>query len=60
MTIPSDLEIARGASLKPLTEIAAMAGIPSEHLEPYGKGSAKVSLEAIDDMAGLPEEELGI
>jgi|TARA_B100000315_G_scaffold258606_1_gene311379 formate--tetrahydrofolate ligase len=54
MTIPSDLEIARGASLKPLTEIAAMAGIPSEHLEPYGKGSAKVSLEAIDDMAGLP------
>ena len=54
MAIPSDLEIARGADLKPLTEIAEAAGIPAEHLEPYGKGSAKISLDAIDDMSDRP------
>ena len=54
MAIPSDLEIARGADLKPLTEIAEGAGIPSEHLEPYGRGAAKISLDAIEDMADRP------
>ena len=55
MAVPSDLEIAREADLKPLTEIAEGAGIPIEHLESYGKGSAKISLDAIADMAGRPK-----
>ena len=54
MAVPSDLEIAREANLKPLTEIAEGAGIPVEHLESYGTGSAKISLDAIPDMAGRP------
>ncbi len=55
MAFPSDLEIARGAELRPLTDIAAEAGIPAEHLEPYGSGAAKISLDAIDAMADRPK-----
>ena len=54
MPFPSDLEIASQASLRPLEEIAAAAGIPVEHLEPYGKGAAKIDLAAIEAMADRP------
>lgn len=50
----SDLEIARGAKLAPLTEIADKANIPQDCLEAYGTGSAKVSLDAIDKMSDRP------
>jgi formate--tetrahydrofolate ligase len=53
-TFPSDLDIARQARLRPLTEIAAGAGIPLELLEPYGTGAAKIDLAAIDAMADRP------
>ncbi|NDA97442.1 MAG: formate--tetrahydrofolate ligase [Actinobacteria bacterium] len=43
MGFPSDLEIARKATAKPLTDIAAQMGIGSEFLEPYGKSLAKIS-----------------
>ncbi len=55
MGFPSDLEIAKGANLKPLTEIATESGIPTEHLEPYGKGAAKISLDAIPAMQDRPQ-----
>lgn len=54
MGIPSDLEIANQASLLPLSEVAANAGIPLEYLENYGKGAAKIQLEAIPAMAERP------
>ncbi len=54
MSFPSDLEIARGANLRPLTEIAEEAGIPVEMLEPYGAGAAKISLDAIEALADRP------
>ena len=38
----SALEIARRAALKPVTKIAAEAGIPEDLLEPYGEYVAKV------------------
>lgn len=50
----SDLEIARGAKLAPLTEIADKANIPQDCLEAYGTGSAKISLDAIDKMSQRP------
>ena len=40
MGFPSDLEIARGAQLRPLSEIAAESGIPADCLELYGEGVA--------------------
>jgi formate--tetrahydrofolate ligase len=54
VTFPSDLEIARQATLRPLTEIADSAGIPLDLLEPYGTGAAKIDLAAIDAMADRP------
>ena len=55
MAFPSDLEIAQGAELLPLGEIADRAHIPQEHLEPYGSGSAKVKLDAIEAMSDRPD-----
>ena len=43
--VPSDIEIARAANMRPISDIAQRAGIPLEHLEHYGKFKAKVSLE---------------
>ena len=36
MSFPSDLEIARAATAKPLPEIASQMGIGEHLLEPYG------------------------
>jgi formate--tetrahydrofolate ligase len=54
MAFPSDLEIARGASLKPLEDVAAEMGIGSHLLEPYGEQVMKVKLAAIDELADRP------
>lgn len=54
MSFPTDLEIAREADLRPLADVAADAGIPGELLEPYGRGAAKISLDAIGAMADRP------
>ncbi|MFZ1813557.1 MAG: formate--tetrahydrofolate ligase [Rhizobiaceae bacterium] len=43
----TDIEIARAANKKPIQEIGAKLGIPSEHLLPYGHDKAKVSAEFI-------------
>lgn len=37
----SDIEIAHGAKMKPITEIAAGLGIENEDIEPYGHYKAK-------------------
>jgi formate--tetrahydrofolate ligase len=55
MAFPSDLAIAQGASLKPLTDIAAQMGIGPHLLEPYGDSIAKIKLEAIDELADRPK-----
>ena len=52
--LPSDLEIAREARLKPLEEIAASMGIEKDLLEPYGNSVAKIKLEAIEELADRP------
>jgi formate--tetrahydrofolate ligase len=47
MAVKSDIEIAREAKKKPIMEIGAKLGIPSEHLLPYGHDKAKISAEFI-------------
>ena len=54
MSFPSDLEIARGAALKPLEDVAAEMGIPLHLLEPYGEEVMKVKLAAIEELADRP------
>ncbi|MCO5091528.1 formate--tetrahydrofolate ligase [Bosea sp. (in: a-proteobacteria)] len=45
--MPTDIEIARDATLQPIAAIAAKAGIPDEALHPYGRFIAKVDTKAI-------------
>lgn len=40
----SDIEIAQGCKLRPITEIAQTAGIDDKYLEQYGKYKAKIDL----------------
>ena len=47
MTFPSDLEIARSVTPRPIIDIARDLGIADEELELYGPTKAKVTLEAI-------------
>ena len=43
--MPTDIEIAQAATLRPISEIAEILGIPEEALEPYGRTKAKVQLD---------------
>jgi formate--tetrahydrofolate ligase len=47
VTMLSDIEIARAATLKPIAEIADIAGIPADAIEPYGKAKAKIDPAAV-------------
>ena len=53
-SLPSDLEIARAATLLPITDIAAKAHIPEEFVEPYGRDVAKIDLGAIETLQDRP------
>ena len=52
--VPSDIEISRAATPKPITEIAKLAGVDSKFLEPYGDVKAKVKLEILDALKDKP------
>ena len=54
MGMPTALEIARQAKLKPITEIAAEIGLPPGLLEQYGEHIAKIDLAAISELADRP------
>jgi formate--tetrahydrofolate ligase len=56
--MPTDIEIARAATLQPIAAIADKAGIPQEALNPYGKFIAKVDTQAIPDFASKPDGKL--
>jgi formate--tetrahydrofolate ligase len=57
-TIPCDLDIARAAHLKPITEIARDLAIEEDELELYGRHKAKVSLEVLDRLKDAPNGKL--
>ena len=40
----TDIEIAQGAKMLPITEIARSAGIDEKYIEQYGKYKAKIDL----------------
>jgi formate--tetrahydrofolate ligase len=55
MAMPSALEIARQAKLKPVTEIGADIGVPPWLIEPYGEHVAKIGLDPIEELADRPK-----
>ncbi|RCW28164.1 formate-tetrahydrofolate ligase [Ciceribacter lividus] len=54
----SDIEIARAAAKRPITEIGAKLGIPPEKLVPYGHDKAKVSADFIKSLSSRPDGKL--
>ena len=54
----TDLEIARAATLRPIAEIAAKAGIPAEAVEQYGKYKAKIALDFTAATSSTPRGKL--
>ena len=55
MAMPTALEIARNASLKPIAQIAEDVGIPPWLIELHGEHVAKIDLRAISELADRPK-----
>ena len=45
--VPSDIEIAQAAKMRPIAEVAAEVGLTVDEILPYGKYKAKIAPEAI-------------
>ncbi|HEX6992034.1 MAG TPA: formate--tetrahydrofolate ligase [Gemmatimonadales bacterium] len=45
--VPSDIEIAQSAKLRPIADVAAEAGLGPDEFLPYGRFKAKITMEAI-------------
>jgi formate--tetrahydrofolate ligase len=58
MAVKTDIEIAREAKKKPILEIGAKLGIPSDHLLPYGHDKAKIGQEFIKGLQGKKDGKL--
>ncbi|MEK7661734.1 MAG: formate--tetrahydrofolate ligase, partial [Pseudomonadota bacterium] len=54
----SDIEIAKEATLRPIAEIARMAGIAQEHISPYGRQIAKIDLGYLQIQPQRPNAKL--
>ena len=52
--VPSDIEIAQASELKHITTIAEELGLLPEELEQYGPYKAKVKLEVLERLKGIP------
>jgi formate--tetrahydrofolate ligase len=56
--MPSSLEIAQEAQLRPIAEIAAAAGLEPDELDQYGRFKGKVNLSVLDRLADRPDAKL--
>jgi formate--tetrahydrofolate ligase len=56
--MPSSLEIAQQANLRPIADVASAAGLLPEEIEPYGRYKAKVDLSVIERLADRPDAKL--
>src|SRR6478672_3017959 len=56
--MPTDIEIARAARLRPANDVARDLGIPDDALHPYGRHIAKVDYGFIDTLADRPSGKL--
>ena len=54
MAVPSDIDIARQAKLRPISEITARIGLQDDELIPYGHTKAKVHLDALKRIGANP------
>ncbi|MCB1733147.1 MAG: formate--tetrahydrofolate ligase, partial [Halieaceae bacterium] len=54
----ADIEIARAADIRPITEIAAGLDIPPQQLVPYGHTKAKLQLDYLQSLDARPDGSL--
>jgi len=55
MPVPSDIEIAQEAELKPITLVAEELGLLPEEVEMYGPHKAKIKLEVLSRLSAVPD-----
>jgi formate--tetrahydrofolate ligase len=48
-SLPTDLDIAHAATLRPLVEVGSDLGLTEDQLEPWGRDVAKIDLSVLDD-----------
>ena len=58
MRLKSDIEIAQGANMTPIVDVAQSIGLSEDDIELYGKYKAKVSLETWDRLKDKPSGKL--
>jgi formate--tetrahydrofolate ligase len=56
--MPSSLEIAQGAALRPIDELATELGLLPEEVDLYGRYKAKIDLSVLDRLAASPDAKL--
>jgi formate--tetrahydrofolate ligase len=56
--MPSSLEIAQSAALRPIAEIAAEAGLEPDEVELHGRYKAKIDLAVLGRLAAKPDAKL--
>jgi formate--tetrahydrofolate ligase len=56
--IPSSLEIAQRAIMRPIREIAEQSGLLADEIELYGRYKAKIDLSVLDRLAAQPDGKL--
>jgi len=56
--LPSSLEIAQSATLRPIGELAEDAGLLPDEVELYGRYKAKIDLSVLDRLADRPDGKL--
>jgi methylenetetrahydrofolate dehydrogenase (NADP+)/methenyltetrahydrofolate cyclohydrolase/formyltetrahydrofolate synthetase len=55
LPVPSDIEIAQESDIKPVSQVAEELGLLPEELEFYGPYKAKVKLEVLERLKGIPD-----
>jgi formate--tetrahydrofolate ligase len=58
MAIPTDIEIAQNAKLKPITEIATSLGLSEDDIELYGKYKAKIKPNVLKERKNKKDGKL--
>ena len=56
--IPTSLEIAQQATLRPIADVAAEAGLLDDEVELYGRYKAKIDLSVLERLAARPDAKL--
>jgi len=56
--MPSDIDIAQAATLRPIAEIATELNIPESAVEPYGRTKAKIDLGWLSSLPERPSARL--